>query len=419
MSQDVLWINAHLATMTPGSPYGAIKEGALALSQGKIAWLGKLKDLHSEIHSKANQVFDARGRWITPGLIDCHTHLVYAGHRANEFEMRLSGISYEEIARRGGGIRSTVVATRTADESKLFHESARRLISLINEGVTTVEIKSGYGLDFETECKMLRVARLLGEKFPVNVCPTYLGAHALPPEFQGKSDSYIDFICQEVMPRLAEENLATAVDAFCEKIAFTPEQTERVLKLATDLGFPVKLHAEQLSDLGGASLAAKYKALSADHLEYLSEIGARALAQSGTVAVLLPGAFYFLQESRTPPVGLLRQYDIPIAISTDCNPGSSPVCSLLLMLNMACTLFRLTPEEALRGVTRNAAWALGLQDGIGTLEEGKVGDFVVWDISEPAELAYAVGFNPCCQVIRRGEVIEGIPGGSASRDLCN
>jgi imidazolonepropionase len=407
MSQYILWINAHLATMMPERPYGAIKEGALALSQGKIAWLGRLKDLPSEIRSKATAIFDTRGRWITPGLIDCHTHLVYAGQRANEFEMRLSGISYEEIARRGGGIRSTVAATRAADEAKLIRESSRRLSSLISEGVTTVEIKSGYGLDLETECRILRVARLLGEKYPVTVCPTYLGAHALPPEFQGRSDSYIDFICRDVLPRLAEENLATAVDAFCEKIAFTPEQTERVLKLATDLGFRVKVHAEQLSDWGGAVLAAKYRALSADHLEYLSEIGCRALAQSGTVAVLLPGAFYFLRESRPPPVSLLRQYEVPIAVSTDCNPGSSPVCSLLLILNMACTLFRLTPEEALVGVTRNAAQALGLKDRIGTLEEGKDGDFVVWDISEPAELAYAVGFNPCYQIIRRGEVIGG------------
>ena len=417
MSKETLWINAHLATMSSGNPYGAIRDGALAISQGKIAWVGRFKDIPSDIHSKATQIFNVRGRWITPGLIDCHTHLVYAGHRANEFEMRLSGISYEEIARRGGGIRSTVEATRTAGETVLFNESAKRLSSLINEGVTTVEIKSGYGLDLETECKMLRVARLLGEKFHVTVCPTYLGAHALPPEFQGKKDAYIDFICREVLPQIAGENLATAVDAFCENIAFTPEQTERIFKVATDLRLRVKLHAEQLSDQGGASLAAKYNALSADHLEYLSEAGAWALARSGTVAVLLPGAFYFLRESQYPPVDLLRQHDIPIAIATDCNPGTSPAFSILLMLNMACTLFRLTPEEALGGVTRNAARALGLERRVGTLEKGKDGDFVIWDISEPAELAYAMGSNPCCQVIRRGEVMAGTSCESSSRDL--
>jgi imidazolonepropionase len=418
MSQDVLYVNANLATMTPGTPYGAVKEGALAVSQGKIAWLGRLEDLPSEIRSTAARDYDAHGRWITPGLIDCHTHLVYAGHRANEFEMRLSGMSYEEIARRGGGIRSTVAATRSADESQLFRESAKRLLSFINEGVTTVEIKSGYGLDFETERKILRVARLLGERYPVTVLRTYLGAHALPPEFSGKSDDYIDFICREAMPRLAAENLATSVDAFCENIAFTPEQTERIFKAATDLNLRVKLHAEQLSDQGGASLAAKYNALSADHLEHLSRTGAEALAKSGTVAVLLPGAFYFLRESRTPPVDLLRQHNIPVAVSSDCNPGTSPVCSLMLMLNMACNLFRLTPEEALAGVTRNAARALGIENRTGTLEEGKDADFVIWDISEPAELAYSMGYNPCCRVVRGGEVTEGIPWGSFNADLC-
>jgi imidazolonepropionase len=405
MSQAVLWTNAHLATMTGGSPYGAIRDGALALSHGKIAWIGRFKDLPPDIHSKAARVFDGQGRWITPGLIDCHSHLVYGGNRAREFEMRLQGVSYEEIARGGGGILSTVAATRAADEPTLFHESARRLVSLLKEGVTTVEIKSGYGLDLETEMKMLRVAKLLAEKFPVTVCPTYLGAHALPPEFKGKSDGYIDFVCREVLPRLAAENLVTAVDAFCEKIAFTPEQTERVFKVATDLRLRVKVHAEQLSDQGGASLAAKYRALSADHLEYLTETGAKALARSGTVAVLLPGAFYFLRESRIPPVGLLRQYGIPIAVATDSNPGTSPVGSLLLMVNMACTLFRLTPEEALAGVTRNAAEALGLEERVGTLEKGKDADFAVWDIAEPAELAYALGFNPCRQVIRHGEIV--------------
>jgi len=405
MPCDALWINAHLASMTPDRPYGALKDAALAVSGKEIAWVGTMEDLPPESLSEARQVFDVKGAWITPGLIDCHTHLVYGGNRAREFEMRLQGASYEEIAGQGGGIRSSVAATRAANEDALFRQSARRLVSILAEGVTTVEIKSGYGLDLETEMKMLRVARLLGEKFPVTVCPTYLGAHALPPEFEGDSDGYIDFVCSEVLPKLASENLATAVDAFCEKIAFTTDQTERVFRAALTHGLRVKLHAEQLSDQGGASLAAKYGALSADHLEYLSETGAKALAESGTVAVLLPGAFYYLRESRTPPIDLMRRYRIPMAVSTDCNPGTSPVGSLLLMVNMACTLFRLTPEEALAGVTRHAAKALGLEERIGTLEVGKNADFVVWDISEPAELAYAVAFNPCSQVVRHGVVL--------------
>jgi len=401
-SRRHVWVNAHMATMASGNAYGLVRDAALVTSRGKIAWAGVRKDLPRDLLSGAQQVFDAKGAWITPGLIDCHTHLVYGGNRAREFEMRLKGISYEEIARQGGGIRSTVAATRAAGEATLFQESAKRLLSLLAEGVTTVEIKSGYGLDLETESKILRVARLLGENFPVTVCPTYLGAHALPPEFEGDSDGYIDFVCRDVLPKLASENLATAVDAFCEKIAFTPAQTERVFKTAIDHGLKVKLHAEQLSDQGGASLAAKYGALSADHLEYLSETGAQALAQSGTVAVLLPGASYYLRESRIPPIDFMRRYAIPMAVSTDCNPGTSPVGSLLLMMNMACTLFRLTPEEALAGVTRHAAKALGLQEQIGTLEKGKDADFVVWDISEPAELAYTVALNPCRQVIRHG-----------------
>mgnify|MGYP000153291805 CR=1 FL=1 len=399
---DDLWVNARLATMVPGRPYGAIENGAIAVSGKHIVWVGKSAEVPSEIKSRAGNVHDAQGRWITPGLVDCHTHLVYAGNRAREFELRLQGVSYEEIARQGGGIRSTVAATRAADETTLFQQSAKRLLSLMAEGVTTLEIKSGYGLDLETETRMLKVARLLGERFPVTVCPTYLGAHALPPEFDGRSDAYIDFICRVVLPKLVSENLATAVDAFCETIAFTPEQTERIFKAAVELGLRIKLHAEQLSDQGGASLAAKYRALSADHLEYLSEEGCQALAQSGTVAVLLPGAFYYLRETRMPPVDMMRRYGIPMAVSTDCNPGTSPVGSLLLMMNMACTLFRLTPEEALAGVTRHAAKALGLEQRIGTLEAGKDADFVVWDISEPAELAYAVAFNPCRQVIRHG-----------------
>ena len=405
MSCDVLWTHAHLATMTPDRPYGGIGDAALAVSEGKIDWVGEMEDLPPEILAGAKQVFEVKGGWMTPGLIDCHTHLVYAGNRAREFELCLQGASYEEIARQGGGIRSTVAATRAADQATLFEQSAKRLLSLLAEGVTTVEIKSGYGLDLTTEIKILRVARLLGERFPVTICPTYLGAHTLPPEFEGDSDGYVDFVCEEVLPKVASENLATAVDAFCEKIAFTPAQTEKVFKAALAHGLRVKLHAEQLSDQGGASLAAKYNALSADHLEYLSEKGAQALAQSGTVAVLLPGAFYYLGESRTPPVDWLRRYRIPMAVSTDCNPGTSPIGSLLLMVNMACTLFRLTPEEALAGVTRNAAKALGLEARVGTLEVGKDADFVVWDIGQPAELAYGVAFNPCRQVVRQGVLV--------------
>jgi len=298
-----------------------------------------------------------------------------------------------------------VAATRQADEESLFKWSAPRLSALLKEGVTTVEIKSGYGLDVETELRMLRVARRLGERYPVTVVPTFLGAHALPPEYEGQSDRYVDFVCNEVMPQVAAQQLAVAVDAFCEGIGFTPEQTERVFKAAKKLGLAVKLHAEQLSDLQGAALAAKYDALSADHLEYVTEEGIKAMAESGTAAVLLPGAFYFLRETRVPPIDLLRRYEIPIAISTDCNPGSSPVVSLLLMLNMACTLFRLTPEEALAGITRNGAKALGLLNTIGTLEEGKDADFVIWDISEPAELAYNIGANHLKHVVRKGELI--------------
>ena len=402
---EALWVNIHLATMTETGPYGMVKDGAIAIGGGKIAWLGKRIDLPADFESQAAKVYDGQSGWITPGLVDCHTHLVYGGSRAREFELRLMGATYEEIARQGGGIRSTVAATREADEETLLKQSAPRLKALMQEGVTTVEIKSGYGLDLETEIRMLGVARELGEKYPVTVIPTYLGAHALPPEYEGQSDAYIDFVCNTVMPEVAAQNLAVAVDAFCENIGFTPEQTERVFKTAKKMGLAVKLHAEQLSDLLGAELAARYGALSADHLEYVSEKGVKAMAASGTVAVLLPGAFYFLRETRLPPLDLLRRHSVPIALSTDCNPGSSPVTSLLLILNMACTLFKMTPEEALAGVTRNGARALGLQDRIGTLEPGKDADFVVWDIDEPAELAYRIGFNPQKQVVRGGKLL--------------
>jgi imidazolonepropionase len=401
---DSLWVNVHLATMTETGPYGMVKDGAIAIGGGKIAWLGKRTELPADFESQAAEVYDGQNCWVTPGLVDCHTHLVYGGSRAREFELRLQGATYEEIARQGGGIRSTVTATREADEESLLNQSVPRLVALMHEGVTTVEIKSGYGLDLETEIRMLRVARKLGESYPVTVVPTYLGAHALPPEFEGRSDEYVDFVCNSVMPEVATQKLAVAVDAFCENIGFTPDQTERVLKAAQKLGLAVKLHSEQLSDLQGSALAARYGALSSDHLEYVSEEGVRAMAASGTVAVLLPGAFYFLRETRVPPIDLLRRYSVPIALSTDCNPGSSPTTSLLLILNMACTLFRMTPEEALAGVTRNGARALGLQNRIGTLEPGKDADFVLWDIDEPAELAYRVGFNPLKQVVRQGKL---------------
>jgi imidazolonepropionase len=402
---DSLWVNLHLATMTQTGPYGMIEDGALALYEGKIDWIGKRNELPADLKSRAAKVYDGEGRWVTPGLVDCHTHLVYGGSRAREFELRLQGATYEEIARQGGGIRSTVSATREADEESLLNQSVPRLVALVAEGVTTVEIKSGYGLDLETEIRMLRVARTLGERYPVKVVPTFLGAHALPPEYESRSDAYIDFVCNEVMPQIAAQNLAVAVDAFCEGIGFTREQTERIFAAAKKLGLAVKLHAEQLSDLGGTVLAAQYGALSADHLEYISEEGVKAMAESGTVAVLLPGAFYFLRETKLPPIDLLRRYKVPIALSTDCNPGSSPAVSLLLMLNMACTLFKLTPEEALAGITRNGARALGLQGRIGTLEPGKDADFVIWDIAEPAELAYRIGANPLKNVVRQGNLI--------------
>jgi imidazolonepropionase len=402
---DALWLNVHLATMTAGDPYGMVKDGAIAVAGNKIALIGKRADLPVDFESRVGNVHDGGNGWITPGLVDCHTHLIYAGSRAREFELRLLGVTYEEIARQGGGIRSTVAATREADEQVLLKQSASRLKALMREGVTTVEIKSGYGLDLETELRMLRVARQLGEKYAVSIVPTYLGAHALPPEFEGRSDDYIDFVCDTVMPEVAARKLAVAVDAFCENIAFTPAQTERVFKTAQKLGLTVKLHAEQLSDLDGAALAARFGALSADHLEYASEQGIQAMSASGTVAVLLPGAFYFLREKKRPPIDLLRRYNVPMALSTDCNPGSSPTTSLLLILNMACTLFHMTPEEALAGITRNGARALGRQDRIGTLESGKDADFVLWDIDEPAELAYRIGFNPLKQVVRQGRVV--------------
>ncbi|MEE9280224.1 MAG: imidazolonepropionase [Myxococcota bacterium] len=403
---DALWIEANLARMTAGGePYGALADGAIGVQQGRIAWIGPRTDLPGTPDDLALQVHAADGGWITPGLIDCHTHLVWAGSRAGEFERRLQGASYEEIARAGGGILSTVRATRAADEAMLRREAATRLRSLLSDGVTTVEIKSGYGLDLDTELRQLRVARQLGEAHAVTVATSFLGTHALPPELLGRADEYVEFVCEEVLPRAASEGLVDAVDAYCEGIAFSPEQTGRVFDKAKALGLPVKLHADQFCDLGGAALAARHGALSADHLEHTSLDGVRALAEANVVAGLLPGAFYVLRETQLPPVDALRQKGVPIAIATDCNPGSAPVHSLLLMLNMACTLFGLTPEEALTGVTRNAARALGMQAERGTLEVGKAADLAVWSISEPAELACRVGGSPLAERIRGGVVV--------------
>jgi imidazolonepropionase len=388
---DDLWSNGRLATMTAGgAPYGAIDDGAIAVESGRIAWVGPRSELPGPPDSLARRRHDLAGAWLTPGLIDCHTHIVFAGDRAREFELRLQGASYEEIARAGGGIRSTVALTRAASEADLLVSAQPRVDAFRREGVTTIEVKSGYGLDAGNEAKMLRVARRLQG---VNVRTTFLGAHALPPEFEGRSAAYIERVIEEMLPAVG--GLADAVDAFCEKIAFSPEETRMVFAAARARGLPVKLHADQLSDLSGAALAAEFGALSADHLEYTSEAGVAAMAAAGTVAVLLPGAFYFLREKQLPPIAALRRAGVPIAIASDCNPGSSPATSLLLMLNMASTMFRLTPEEGLAGITRIAARALGLGASHGTLEAGKVADFAIFAIERPAELAYRIGANPC------------------------
>ena len=383
-----------------------IENGAIAVSGDRISWLGSMDDLPPDARHKVPDVVDVKGQCITPGLIDCHTHLVFGGNRAREFELRLKGATYAELQQAGGGILSTVKATRAATDEELLRAARKRAAPLKREGVTTVEIKSGYGLDVETELKMLRVARQLGEEDPqLDVKTTFLGAHALPPDYASDRAAYVQLVADKMLSQVYLENQADAVDGFCETIAFSPGEIEQVFDRARELGMDVKLHADQLSDLDGATLAARYQALSADHLEYTSETGVEALARSGTVAVLLPGAFYILKETQTPPVDLLRSYQVPIAIATDANPGSSPVLSLLLILNMACTLFSLTMEEALAGVTRNAAQALGLLGDRGTLEAGKRADFVIWDIAHPAELAYMIGSNPCVGIIKDGRVV--------------
>ncbi len=393
-----LWQNCHIATMAHGT-YSIIEDAAIVTSGERIHWIGPQAQLDQ---AGLDSVVDLGGAWVTPGLIDCHTHVVFGGNRSGEFEQRLQGVSYAEIAAAGGGIASTVRATRAASLESLYASAERRVRHLLKEGVTTLEMKSGYGLDLESERKLLQVIRRLGNTLPVTVRSTCLAAHALPPEFADRSDAYIDHVCQEMLPALAGESLVDAVDAFCEYLAFSPAQVERVFITAQQLGLPVKLHAEQLSSLGGSSLAARYQALSADHLEYMTEDDAIAMAAAGTVAVLLPGAYYFLRETQLPPMDALRRHGVPIAIATDLNPGTSPALSLRLMLNMACTLFRMTPEEALAGVTLNAAKALGLGASHGSLEVGKVADFVAWDIERPADLAYWLGGDLDKRIIRHG-----------------
>ncbi|KAF1008693.1 MAG: Imidazolonepropionase [Pseudomonas fluorescens] len=393
-----LWQHCHVATMAHGK-YSIIEDAAMVTAGSLIEWIGPRADVPNAQYAT---IHDLQGAWVTPGLIDCHTHTVFGGNRSGEFEQRLEGVSYAQIAARGGGIASTVRATRAASEDELFASAHKRLRSLLRDGVTTVEIKSGYGLDLASERKILRVIRRLGAELPVSVRSTCLAAHALPPEYVDRADAYIDHICTEMLPALAQEGLVDAVDAFCEYLAFSPVQVERVFIAAQKLGLPVKLHAEQLSSLHGSSLAARYQALSADHLEFMTEEDAIAMAASGTVAVLLPGAFYFLRETQLPPMEALRRHGVKIAIASDLNPGTSPALSVRLMLNMACTLFRMTPEESLAGATLHAATALGLGDSHGSLEAGKVADFVAWQIDRPADLAYWLGGELDKRVVRHG-----------------
>ncbi|MBF8708525.1 imidazolonepropionase [Pseudomonas pudica] len=396
-----VWQHCHVATMV-GGRYSAIEDAAIVTNAGLIEWIGPRVELAAV---EAERTVDLGGAWVTPGLIDCHTHAVFGGNRSGEFEQRLQGVSYAEIAAQGGGIASTVRATRAASEDELFASARQRVQALMRDGVTTMEIKSGYGLDLANERKMLRVARRLADELPLAVRATCLAAHALPPEYVGRADDYIAHICDEMLPALAAEGLVDAVDAFCEHLAFSPTQVERLFIKARELGLPVKLHAEQLSSLHGSSLAARYHALSADHLEFMTEEDAMAMAKAGTVAVLLPGAFYFLRETQLPPMDALRHHGVKIALASDLNPGTSPGLSLRLMLNMGCTCFRMTPEEALAGVTVHAATALGLGDSHGSLEVGKVADFVAWQIERPADLAYWLGGDLPKRVVRKGHEI--------------
>ena len=396
-----LWHNCHVATMQNGR-YSMIENAAIVTLGNKIDWIGDQQNLPE---AQYDETIDLQQAWVTPGFIDCHTHSVFGGNRSVEFEKRLQGVSYAEIAAQGGGIASTVRATREATEEQLLNSALRRVKSLLKDGVTTIEIKSGYGLDYVNERKMLRVIREIGQRLPITVKSTCLAAHALPPEYHEQSDAYIEHICTEMLPKLHQEGLVDAVDAFCEYLAFSPEQVERVFKTAQSLNLPVKIHAEQLSSLAGSSLAARYQALSADHLEYITEDDIKAMAASSTVAVLLPGAFYFLRETKLPLMDLLKQHQVRIALSTDLNPGTSPVLSLRLMLNMGSTLFRLTPEETLAGVTIHAAHALGLQDSHGSLVQGKVADFIAWDIEHPSELTYWLGGDLSKRIVYQGQEI--------------
>jgi imidazolonepropionase len=398
---DRIWHNARLATMREDLPdLGVIEHGLIAARDGSIVFAGARSDFPSD--ADAAERIDCAGRWVTPGLVDCHTHLVFGGNRAHEFELRLKGASYEEIARAGGGIVSTVAATRSAREAELVAHALPRLDALIGEGATTVEIKSGYGLNTETEMRQLSAARSLGRSRPVTLRTSFLGAHALPPEAGGDKDRYIDLVCREMLPAVARAGLADAVDAFMEGIAFSRDQTARVFQAAKAQGLPVKLHADQLSNLGGAALAAEFSALSADHLEHTDPAGVAAMAEAGTVAVLLPGAFYFIRETQKPPIELFRAHGVNMALATDCNPGSSPLTSLLLAMNMGATLFRMTVVECLAGVTREGARALGILGETGTLEPGKCCDLAIWDIDRPAELVYRIGFNPLHSRVWRG-----------------
>jgi imidazolonepropionase len=395
----MLLTNATIATMQNGSPYGLVYNGAVWIEGETIQWVGSQNDIPQE--AKAGDSVDCEGRLITPGLVDCHTHIVFGGNRANEFEMRLNGASYEEVARAGGGIVSTVTATRKADETDLLKDALKRVDVLIAEGVTTLEIKSGYGLDIDTELKMLRVARAIAAQRKITVRTSFLGAHAVPAEYKDRSDAYLNEVCLPAMELAHKEGLADAVDGFCEGIAFQPKQIRKVFEKDKSLGLPIKLHAEQLSNLGGALLATEFGALSADHLEYANDADAEAMAKSDTAAVILPGAFYTLRETQLPPIEAFRKHNVPMALATDCNPGSSPITSLLLTMNMACTLFRMTPEEALNGVTHNGAKALGLKDR-GAISAGLRADLAIWDVETPAELSYRIGFNPLYKRVYEG-----------------
>ncbi|MBE7728406.1 imidazolonepropionase [Komagataeibacter sp. FXV3] len=393
---DRLWINLDIATMMPATdvsddPYGCIHDAAIATSGSRIAWIGARADLPAAPDALAHTVIDGHGHWMTPGLIDAHTHIIYAGDRSTEFEKRLNGVSYTEIARQGGGILSTVTNTRAASEDTLLSLAMERAQRMIRAGITTIEVKSGYGLTLEDELKQLRVARRLGEVLPVYVHTTFLGAHAFPPEYADRQDDYVSFLIDVVLPRAAAEGLVDSVDAFCENIAFSPAQVRRLFNRAMELQLPVRIHADQLSDTGGGSLAAQYRALSADHVEYVSEAGVMDMAQAGTIAMLLPGAFYFIREKHAPPVALFRRHGVAMGLATDCNPGTSPATSLTAIMNMACTLFRMTPAETLAAVTRIGARGLNLQDSTGTLATGMMADMAIWNVSGPHELSYWIG----------------------------